>query len=216
MPLACPINWTVNRALAAVALVLGALALFGNPFGGSTVTIDTEELAWIVDNEVDHVTVYELADRIITGATDYRLIDLRDPHEYADYHIPSAENVSIAELPSYPLLRNEQIILYSGGGIHSAQAWFLLKAKRYPSAYMLLGGLDAWTDYVLYPELPENPSVEEQAEFEKRAEVAAFFGGSPRSPQSQDVTAQAPPLPSPDLSAQPVIVRKKKSMKEGC
>ena len=44
------------------------------------------------------------------------------------------------------LHRNERIVLYSGGGIHSAQGWFLLRAQGFPGSYILLGGLDAWMD----------------------------------------------------------------------
>ena len=67
------IHWTLKRALAAAALLLGLFAIPGNPYRGSTVRIDTQELATIVSTEVDHVTPQELADWIIQGRTDYRL-----------------------------------------------------------------------------------------------------------------------------------------------
>ena len=64
---------------------------------------------------------------------------------------PAPKTFRWPTLPDYGLERNEKIILYSEGGIHSAQAWFLLKAMGYKSVYMLRGGLDDWKDLVLFP-----------------------------------------------------------------
>jgi rhodanese-related sulfurtransferase len=206
-----------NQILALVALLLGVGAVaMGDPYAGSTVQLNTRELAAIVEGEVDHVTAIELADWIVQGNTEYRLIDLREAEEYAEYHIPSAENVAITELDDYPLLRNEKIVLYSGGGIHSAQAWFLLKAERYTGAYMLLGGLDAWMDEVLFPALPAEATPQQIAEFEKLRVVSEYFGGRPRTGGEAQVEQAAVPLPQVDASAQPVIPTRKKRKKEGC
>jgi hypothetical protein len=183
-------HWTLNRALAAVAMLLGVVAIAGNPHRGSTVRLDTQELATIVSSEVDHVTVQELADWIIQGRTEYRLIDLRSEDEYAAYHIPFAENVPVARLPGYGLGRNEKIVLYSEGGIHSAQAWLLLRAQRYPGAYILFGGLEAWRDEVLYPVVPAAATPQETAAFERAAQVARFFGGGPRVAAGADSGAR--------------------------
>ena len=62
-------------ALLAVALGLGALVL-GGPQPGKIV-LDERELAAIVEGELDHVTPDELADWIVAGRQDFRLIDLR-------------------------------------------------------------------------------------------------------------------------------------------
>jgi rhodanese-related sulfurtransferase len=213
-----------NRVLAFTALGLGVLALAGNPYQGHSVRVDAKDLATIVGAEVDHVTPGELAGWIIRGAADYRLIDLRAPAAYAQYHIPTAENVPIADLPDYPLGRNERIVLYSDGGIHSAQAWFLLKAERYPGAYILRGGLEAWNDEVLYPAPPLRPSPQESAAFERANAVSRFFGGTPRSAADSTVRAAAPgfaqpPAPAvtraPAPTAAPAAPRKK-AKKEGC
>ena len=140
-----------NTKLGLLVCLLGLIAAFaGSPYQGTRVTLDTTDLAGIVQREVDHVNTVDLADWIVKGKSDYRLIDLRSKAEYDQYHIPGAENVPLATLPDYGLERNEKVILYSEGGIHSAQAWFLLKARGYKSVYMLRGGLDDWKDLVLY------------------------------------------------------------------
>ncbi len=223
------LHWTLNRALAAAALLLGVVAIAGDPYRGSTVRIDTQELATIVDSKVDHVTVQELADWIIQGRTDYRLIDLRSEDEYVAYHVPTAENVPVARLPQYGLGRNERIVLYSEGGIHSAQAWFLLKAQRYPGAYILFGGLEAWKDEVLYPVVPAAATPQANAVFERTAQMARFFGGGPRAASAAADSSALMALPAmpvapgagfeppqAPVTGGPARPAAKKKRKEGC
>jgi len=208
-------------ALLALALGLGALVI-GGPRSG-TVTLDERELAAIVEGEVDHVTPSELADWIIAGRQDFRLIDLRSAAEFAEYHIPQAENLAITALADAGLARNEKIVLYSAEGIHSAQAWFLLRAKKYPAAYILLGGLKQWNEQVLYPETPaENAPPAERVAFAGAAERSRFFGGAPRAASGGAVAATAPAVSAsppvrvaPPAALAPAGVAAKKK-KEGC
>ena len=192
----------LNQRLALLAFALGAAALFISPTRGGAVSIEPDELAAMVQKEVDHVTADDLADWIIQGRADYRLIDLRDEKAYVEYHIPGAELVPVAQLPDAALARNEKIVLYSDGGIHSAQAWFLLKARGYKGAYILLGGLDTWRDTVVYPVLAENPASDQAGRNAKLSARAAHFGGAPRTASA--VVASAPALgstPAPGSTA---------------
>lgn len=209
-------GWSLPSRLALLAFVLGLVAVFGDPYGGGAVTLKPQELAVMVQKEVDHVSVQELAGWIIQQRSDYRLIDLRDPQAYATYHIPSAENLAITELPGDTLARNEKIVLYSEGGIHSAQAWFLMKAEGYQGVYILRGGLDEWNDGILYPALPADATPQQRAAFEKARQVSAFFGGTPRVGGAQPETAiSAPKIRPPAAPAAPAAAAKKKK-KEGC
>ncbi len=214
---------TANTSLALAAIVLGVMSLAGRPDSNETVSIDLQELALIVENEVDHVTVQELADQIIKGETNYRLLDLRDAEAFATYRIPGAENVELTGLLDYPLLRNERIVLYSGGGIHSAQAWFLLKAKGYKATYMLLGGLNSWQDEVLFPVVAEDAPVERLNQFAELDAVARHFGGQARrgragAPSGSQTMDQQPGLTMPPIIAPtaPVIQSRKRTAREGC
>ena len=209
---------TLNQKLAVLVIALGALALFSVPHRGPVVTLDTRELAQIVEKEVDHVTPSELAAWIVQGRSDYRLVDLRAAPDYAAYHIPTAENVTVASLPEFPFQRNEKIVLYSDGGIHAAQAWMLMQAQGYRAVYTVLGGLDGWKDDVLYPVLPAQASSPERARFERAVALARFFGGEPRA---EGGTAASAPMelpkqvaPAPSGAVSPAAPRKKK--KEGC
>ena len=208
-------RWTLKTRLAVVALVLGVVALFGSPRQGDTVTVNTRELAAIVEAELDHVTVDELADWIVQGRNDYRLLDVRDPEAYAEYHIPTAESVRLTELADYPLFRNEKIVLYSGGGMHSAQAWFLLRARGYAGATILLYGLEEWKDRVLFPALPPDAGPREAADFERRSRVSLFFGGTPLTDVAAAVDRPTVSMPEAPAAPAPVVSRKRKR-KEGC
>lgn len=189
-----------NQKLALFALALGVGALvIGSPRSGK-VTIDERELAAIVEGEVDHVIPDELADWIVAGRQDFRLIDLRSAAEYAEYHIPQAENLAITALADADLARNEKIVLYSAEGIHSAQAWFLLRAKKFPAVYILLGGLKQWNEQVVFPETPaETATPAERIAFAGAAERARFFGGAPRAAASAAVPAGVPAVAAPAL-----------------
>lgn len=208
-----------NARAGLLVCILGLIAAFaGSPYRGSKVTLDTVELAGIVQKEADHVEASDLADWIIQGKTDYRLLDLRNEEEYNQYHIPGAENVELAALPGYDLARNEKIILYSGGGTHSAQGWFLLKADGFKAVYMLLGGLQAWKDQILFPVIPPNPAPEQRASLEKIKEVSRYFGGSPISGDGGVEPKEVTPMPelqSPVLPDRPAVAPRKKP-KEGC
>ena len=207
----------IGPRLALVALALGAVALFSEPHRGPFVKLDARELGMIVDGEVDHVAPAELAAWIVEGRSDYRLLDLRSPVEYAGYHIPGAENVQSSQLGDYPLLPGEKIVVYSAGGIHAAQGWMLLRALGFEDVYTLRGGLDGWTDDVLYPAPPAGSDPAEKARFERTAALAGFFGGEARSEAG---ATPAGPRALPRLAAPaagpavPAAPRGKK--REGC
>jgi hypothetical protein len=188
---------TLDQKLGMLALALGAVAVFARVSPGQTITLNAKELLTSVQRREDHVLPSELAAWIIEGRADYRLVDIRDPKDYAEYHIPTAESVPLATLLDGSLARTDKIVLYGEGGIHAAQAWTALKGRRYTHAYTLLEGLDAWKDEVLFPVMPQNPSPEEQARFEKAAQVAKFFGGQPRAASAPG----AEPMPLPAQAA---------------
>lgn len=216
------IVWTTSRALAAAALALGIVAVAGQPVRGHRVTIDTQELAALVGSQADHLLPAELADRIIRGASDYRLIDLRDEPDFATYHIPGAENAPIARLLDAGLLRNETIVLYSDGGIHAAQAWMLMRAQGYTGVTTLFGGLDGWKEEVVFPVAPANPTREQAAQFDRALQVARFFGGKGRAASEGggvlSLTIDAPQAPKamPAAGAAKPGIAVKKRKKEGC
>jgi rhodanese-related sulfurtransferase len=169
-----------------------------------------------VENDVDEVEVVELADWIIRGDSDYRRIDLRGKEEFAAYHIPGAEPVTVSELSEHDLARNERIILYAADPLRAAQAWFLLRARGYAGAAVLAGGLDAWRDNVLFPRLTDPETAEERRAAERAQQVAVHFGGQARGSAA---AAHQPSVAVPVVEAPahvPKQTRKRRRKKEGC
>ncbi len=114
---------SLNGRLAAVAFVLGFVALFaGSPYKGAGATVNTKELSITMATGGDQVGVTTLADWIIQGKADFRVVDLRPEAAYAEYHIPPAENLPVAGLAQSSLQRNEKVILYAEPGALPAVA----------------------------------------------------------------------------------------------
>ena len=205
----------VRKRVGILAIILGILAIFaGNPYDRSTTRVNVKELSSISVTKENGINVTDLADWIIKGKLDYRLIDLRDANQFAVYNIPGSENIPIHELFESNLMRNEKIILYSEGEAISTQAWFLLKADDYKSVYILKGGIKNWEDDILFPELPSNPSKEQLAYFEKTKEVSKYFGGQPQTgiEKTEKVVRSTPEITPPKIT----ITKKKKKSREGC
>src|SRR5687767_3149166 len=113
-------GWTAQRALAAGALALGALAMFaGEPTRATRGSVDVVALARVVEREGDHVSAIELA-RLIRDRTPHlRVIDLRSDEDYREYRIPGAEHMSLSDLATRYFDRGSTIVLYSEGGTHA-------------------------------------------------------------------------------------------------
>jgi rhodanese-related sulfurtransferase len=190
---------TLSQRLALVGLALGAAAVFADVHRGRTLTIHERDFATRIQRTEDHVAAGELAAWIIAGQQDYRLWDLRDAAAYAEYHIPTAENVPLSALGDQELPPTERVILYSDGGIHASQAMMLLWAQGKRNVYTLLGGLDAWKDEVLFPAAPASPSAADQAAFARSVHVAGFFGGQPRAAAAAGAPGASIPMALPAL-----------------
>ena len=212
----------LNRRLAIAAVALGVIAIAAQPTRAGRVSIAADELAIVAERGADQVDPSELANWIVAGRTDYRLVDLRDEEAFAAYRIPTAEHVPIARLLDAGLARNEKLVLYAGDGVKASQGWFLLKANGYKGVYMLSGGLDGWKAHVLFPRLRDGVTAEAQRENDLLRARASHFGGTPLAPGSGAApAASAAPMPAPPAVAAPSLpgggakapARKKR---EGC
>jgi len=215
-----PWRLTPVRVLALALAAVGLIAVFaGNPYRGSHATIDTRDLALQVSKGADLVRAPQLADWIIQDRNDFRLIDLRSEKDFATYHIPTAQNLSLAALGPDFAGHNEKILLCSEDGLEASKAWFLLRAQGFQYIYVLDGGIRAWQDSVLYPR--KTPDLSPEA-FERQEFVARFFGGSPQltgasAPASAAVVVPKltlPTLPAATDTNNPKPQPRKK--KEGC
>ncbi len=210
-------NISINMKLAAIALILGVIAIFfGNPTNSNDVKFNSKDLAMLINDKSSSIDVYELADKLIKGNVDFVLVDLCEEQNFSEYHIPSSVNLAVQDLNPDNLLRNQKIIIYAEDNFKAAQAWFLLKAKGYKGVYLLKGGMTDWKDKILFPKLAVNASPDEIRNFEKIKEVSKFFGGQPQIGGTETSESPKIKMPPPQMSSQPVIKRKGKPKKEGC
>jgi rhodanese-related sulfurtransferase len=165
----------LERALAVAAVVAAALAVVaGNPTRATGGTIDVAELARVVEDEEDHVTAIELAQWIRDDKRGLRVIDIRSDSEFAELHIPGAHRVPLTGLARMPLDSASTYVLYSEGGTHAAQGWFLLRARGVRDVFFLRGGLYEWLDEVMSPRVSASTP---QAQRDSIRALAMWFGG---------------------------------------
>jgi rhodanese-related sulfurtransferase len=193
-------NLTLNQRLALLAFVLGLVAIGATPARGGRVAVDPRDMAWRAANGSDRVAARALADWIVQGRSDFRLVDIRTPTAFAaGPRIPSAENIPLGALFDADLDRGEKILLVGDDQVAVAQAWLLLEASGYSGASVVDGGLAAWRDQVFHPRVD---GVDATTRTRLEA-VSAHFGGSPRTGGGADAlpTTSAPGI----AQAAPVV-----------
>ena len=96
-------------------------------------------------NFMSHWTVKEL-DARRRDDSELFILDVRQPAEWHDGHIPGAHHISGSELPSKleDLPDNAPIAVYCGSGYRSAVASSLLMKNGYKNVHNVIGGFSAW------------------------------------------------------------------------
>jgi rhodanese-related sulfurtransferase len=198
-----------GKALAAAALLgagglLAAVSVLRSPAGLGPVSPEAIVSAMISEN--DHVQPLELARWILEKRGDYQLIDLRDPWQYDDYHIPTAINIPLGQLFTGEglerLERGKKIVVYGLGAGHPAQAQLLLSLKGYP-AYSLKEGIAAWWDQVMTPQSLRGENPQPEGYRQARALRERFLAGAAQPPAAaapgapQALPAAPPPQAPP-------------------
>jgi rhodanese-related sulfurtransferase len=189
-----------GKTLAAAA-VLGAGAVLALASmatrGGAGAPVATEAIVDAMVTQKDHVGATELARWIIEKRTDYQLIDIRQPWEFDDYHIPTAVNVPLPELFQSANLakleRTKKIVVYGLGAGHSAEAQLLLQLKGYPSL-SLKEGITAWWDEVMTPTSLKGSEPRPEGYQQARQLRDMFMGSTGGGAKTSG--AAPPPLPA--------------------
>lgn len=94
-----------------------------------------------MDGPVPVVDVAELAGLLRTGIT---LIDVREPHEYAQVHVPGARPIPLANVPDHldELPAGPVYVICQAGGRSLRAAAFLREQGK--DAINVAGGTGAW------------------------------------------------------------------------
>lgn len=104
--------------------------------------------------EIPEMTVQELKQLLDSGATDYVLVDVRNPNEYEIAKIPGSVLVPLPEIENGPgietvrqLANGHRLLVYCKMGGRSAKALSLLKQAGI-EGINIKGGIHAWSQEV--------------------------------------------------------------------
>jgi hydroxyacylglutathione hydrolase len=80
------------------------------------------------------------------ASQDLRVLDVRQPSEWADGHIPGAQFITGAELPQrfQEVPRDETVAVVCGAGYRSSASGSLLQQQGYERIVNVIGGMSAW------------------------------------------------------------------------
>jgi rhodanese-related sulfurtransferase len=88
------------------------------------------------------ITVDEYLGQFANGVTEYQLIDVREPDEFAEGRLPGAVNIPLSELEGRfaEIGRDAPVVLVCARGGRSAMAAEYMAAQGYSALYNLEGG----------------------------------------------------------------------------
>jgi len=99
---------------------------------------------------MNNMTVDELKARIDSGEK-INLIDVREPHEYAEANIPGSRLYPLGKIQTMQIddledLRGEEVILQCRSGQRSMMAAMVLEQLGFRNTHNLVGGILAWQE----------------------------------------------------------------------
>jgi thiosulfate/3-mercaptopyruvate sulfurtransferase len=199
-------QWVAIGAM--VVAIFTAIGL-GSGAGGSGAGGAPESAApWAdaIESGADHVDASDLAPAVMAARGDLLLVDVRPADEYAAFHLPGAVNLTVPQLlgaEGGALLAGawRQVVLYSNGPAHPAQAWVELVQRGHRNVRVLDGGLDEFQLRVLTPpslraDVSEAQSAAEAATFQLRR---VFFGLAGGAPSATTWATDPPALTAPTV-----------------
>lgn len=154
--------------------------------------VSSEELAFNVLHEVDHI----------------KIIDVRDPEAFAEFHLPGAINIPYSDITKEQFattFENDygKNILVSNGGVQAEKAWLLVTRLGYSNNFVLNGGLNQFVSNIFYAPRPDpeviKKEIHDQYRFRQRA--AKVF----REGETQKITSKKK-VGSPKIKEQSVEV----------
>ena len=97
------------------------------------------------------ISVEALKEKIDSGEK-INLVDVREPHEHADFNIGGIliplGQVQTLQVDAIEDLKNEPIYIYCRSGNRSGQACMMLESMGYSNLINVSGGMLAWQDRI--------------------------------------------------------------------
>ncbi len=193
------------RVILTAAIIPLALIIAAVPQERDThYKLTPDEMLAEVNSRERFISPDMVARMIVDGDPSFRLIDVRPADEFADYSLPDAINLPLADLlsESYRDIIDQDIrinIFYSNGTLSANEAWILTRQMGYRNNYVLEGGLNYWFENILNPSPPPDTSPSEEfARYDfRKAAAEALRGGSLPTPV---IESTVPPPQMPEIS----------------
>ncbi|RXI96349.1 rhodanese-like domain-containing protein [Anaerobacillus alkaliphilus] len=95
---------------------------------------------------VEQISTEQLAKMMTNEADDVFYVDVREPHEFQEYHIEGMTNVPLSELESnyHVIPTDKTVVIICRSGNRSLQALNKLKDFGYQDLVNVKGGMLAW------------------------------------------------------------------------
>jgi rhodanese-related sulfurtransferase len=94
----------------------------------------------------------EALKEIIDSGEKINLVDVREPHEHADFNIGGIllplGQVQALQVDAIEDLKNEQVYIYCRSGNRSGQACMMLETMGFSNLVNVTGGMLAWQDRI--------------------------------------------------------------------
>jgi len=197
---------TGNRLAAFAVLLVAAVLAVAAAISHGVRAAETQAAVDSITQGAGQVAAGELTQWIIENRQDYQLIDLRDPWQFDDYHIPTANNIPSAQFFSAENLKrldkNKKIVVYGLGAGQAAQTQLLLTMKGY-RAYSLTDGIIGWWDEVMTPTSIRSATPSSSG-YQQARQLREYFMGSGRAggaPAAVTPAAPAAPPAAPSAAA---------------
>ncbi len=157
-----------------------------------------------------------LADRMVNQDPVLLLIDTRTTEAFEKYSLPNAVNIPLShifneELNPYLDQDVYDVVLFSNDNFTADEAWLIGNRMGYQRLYVLDGGLNAWFETIIEPELPKETMSREAYElYAFRKAAGKYFGVAN---DTVEIETEVKKVPTPKkVVTKP---KKKKKMPEG-
>jgi thiosulfate/3-mercaptopyruvate sulfurtransferase len=174
----------IANVAAAIVLLVFAAGIYVTPQSTSTPIAKQALRGFLTEiaGAEDHMGALELAHALMRGDEAFVVVDLRSREEYEQFHLRGAVNIPLETLArdaASKLPHQGQIVLYSNGTTHAAQAWLQLQYWGWDNVKVLTDGLlGFWRQCLTPPSLKgvvdENAALALSSEFKSRE---AYFLG---------------------------------------
>jgi rhodanese-related sulfurtransferase len=215
------LKMTGKTMAAAVAIFLGVVLAMATTIvhGTGAGPVNASALVQTIVKEEDHVPPGQLARWLIEKRTDFQLIDIREPWQFDDYHIPTAVNIPLAQLfdeaSLKKLSREKKIVVYGLGTGRASQAQLLLSLKGY-NAYSVPDGIAGWWNDVITPTSLRSEDQTPAGYLQAKQLREHFLGTTPSGETTATSPSVTPSMPPAQTAPSGAAPGKKLKLGRGC